>query len=312
MGARRGIGKESQERQQGSHFLSFICTTIRNTSSTYLLLFTSEDRQYSILFKLLQCSFWLHVLWTKIADCWKPFFELANRRWPIAAQATTVMHRWSTVSGKIMQTDDPIRPDVSFGIPGSPIWIQQQQRHAFKIRSADSNPLFFQRRRFLVLSASSSSPFFIHSLLFMAIHPHSKARPGQSCNWKCLSIDRQMYTLTSKGFFFFSPMKKLASFYLRNCTSTAPPGLCVEPNNRHSTIWRAKLTFFFSLETILDKNTFLYYMYLCLTVALCDCVHGKGQHQLGQGGISLKEFRASKPTSQHTISWQAVNFALGH
>ena len=30
-------------------------------------------------------------------------------------------------------------------------------------------------------------------------------------------------------------------------------------------------------------------MYVCLMVALCDYVHGKGQHQLGQGERSFKE-----------------------
>ena len=29
-------------------------------------------------------------------------------------------------------------------------------------------------------------------------------------------------------------------------------------------------------------------MYVCLTVALCDCVHGMGQYQLGLGKMSLK------------------------
>ena len=40
-----------------------------------------------------------------------------------------------------------------------------------------------------------------------------------------------------------------------------------------------------------------------LTVALCDSVLGKGQHQLGRGERSYFPNRASKPGSRHTIHW---------
>ena len=39
-------------------------------------------------------------------------------------------------------------------------------------------------------------------------------------------------------------------------------------------------------------------MYVCLTVALCDCVHGKEQHQLGQGETFFKEVLFSRPSEQ--------------
>ena len=59
-------------------------------------------------------------------------------------------------------------------------------------------------------------------------------------------------------------------------------------------------------------------MFLCLTVALCDCVHGNGQHQLNWAKgrcLSKKSYlpnRTSKPGSRHTISFHVANFALGH
>ena len=54
-------------------------------------------------------------------------------------------------------------------------------------------------------------------------------------------------------------------------------------------------------------------MYVCLTVALCDCVHGKGQHQLGQGEWSFKEVPFSRMHEQTWLAiYQAANFAVGH
>ena len=50
----------------------------------------------------------------------------------------------------------------------------------------------------------------------------------------------------------------------------------------------------------------------CLTVALRDCVHGKGQHQLGQGRRSFKEVQFPNLTSKPGIGCHAANFALGH
>ena len=48
-------------------------------------------------------------------------------------------------------------------------------------------------------------------------------------------------------------------------------------------------------------------MYVCLTVALCDCVHGKGQHQLGQEERSVKEVPFSWPREQ---TWLATHHWL--
>ena len=55
-------------------------------------------------------------------------------------------------------------------------------------------------------------------------------------------------------------------------------------------------------------------MHVCLTVALSDCVHRKGQHQLGQGRRLSKESyfpnHMRKPGSQHIIGFHEANFAL--
>ena len=48
-------------------------------------------------------------------------------------------------------------------------------------------------------------------------------------------------------------------------------------------------------------------MYVFLTVSLCDCVHGKGQHQLGQGERSFKEVPFSQPRKQ---TWLATHHWL--
>ena len=48
-------------------------------------------------------------------------------------------------------------------------------------------------------------------------------------------------------------------------------------------------------------------MYVCLTVALCDCIHGKRQHQLGQGERSFKEVPFSRPCEQ---TWLATHYWL--
>ena len=48
-------------------------------------------------------------------------------------------------------------------------------------------------------------------------------------------------------------------------------------------------------------------MCMFLTVALCGHVHGKGQHQLGQGERSLKEVLFSRPREQ---TWLATHHRL--
>ena len=48
-------------------------------------------------------------------------------------------------------------------------------------------------------------------------------------------------------------------------------------------------------------------MYASLTVALCDCVHVKGQHQLGWGERSFKEAPFSRPRDQ---TWLATHHCL--
>ena len=51
-------------------------------------------------------------------------------------------------------------------------------------------------------------------------------------------------------------------------------------------------------------------------LSLCDCIHRKGQHQLGQGERSSKKSyfpnRTSKPGPRHTIGCHAADFALGN
>ena len=58
-------------------------------------------------------------------------------------------------------------------------------------------------------------------------------------------------------------------------------------------------------------------MYVCLTVALCDCVLGKGEQQLGQGERSSKKCyfptaRANQARDKLSIGRHAANFALGN
>ena len=49
------------------------------------------------------------------------------------------------------------------------------------------------------------------------------------------------------------------------------------------------------------------FMYVCLTAAFCDCIHGKGQHQLGQGERSVKEVPFSR---LHKQTWLATHHWL--
>ena len=52
------------------------------------------------------------------------------------------------------------------------------------------------------------------------------------------------------------------------------------------------------------KKTPLRCTYVCLRVAFCDCAHGKGHHQLGQGEGSFKEVLFSLPREQ---TWLATH-----
>ena len=50
------------------------------------------------------------------------------------------------------------------------------------------------------------------------------------------------------------------------------------------------------------KDLWIYGMYVCLTIAFCDCVHGKGRAK--QGGLSKKSYFPdcmSEPRSRHPI-----------
>ena len=44
--------------------------------------------------------------------------------------------------------------------------------------------------------------------------------------------------------------------------------------------------------------TYFHHECICLTVALCDCVHGKGQHQLSQGEVTFQKVLFSQPLKQ--------------
>ena len=50
-------------------------------------------------------------------------------------------------------------------------------------------------------------------------------------------------------------------------------------------------------------------MYVCLMVALCDCVNGKGQYQLSQGERFFKEVPFFRPRKQ---IWLATNHWLSY